>query len=403
MDKVMEKEFVAIENRDVLCIKFSPDGNFLVLSTKFGHLKVYETKFYSELQGFKSKPNIQGNINNIAFSFDSKYLSVSQGKRISVYVYTQRNNKENKHILEWKLLGNYESHLEDITHVYFAEPSGLDSVDMRKHPRLFSIGLDNILNEYNLVNSTFNTGLLIGHTTRVDVRGMITTLQFIPGIELNDNNIYSVIMKDDDMDNIEDRLVICTDEFKFYHYCCNREIWTNHDNITDDEESMANKENNEETKEIIKFRKCTLAPSYTSPLNKIIKIKRNGEYIDKCVFSTFDQDIGIMLYKNNGIPSQYFGILSHPGHIKGFDITFDSKYIITCGGTDKTFCLWNIHDKLLDKQINESKKGMNAYIELLNSIDETLYNHIENYFYYIQIQKYVYIYICLNIYIFHIK
>ena len=91
-----------------------------------------------------------------------EYVAVGQEKRVTLFRYYFRNwdaTRKDK-LREWIKVGSYESHVKRITHVYFTETvSGLDRIEDRIYPRLFSVGEDRIVQEYDVANSSLPNGL----------------------------------------------------------------------------------------------------------------------------------------------------------------------------------------------------------------------------------------------------
>lgn len=137
---------------------------------------------------------------NGTFSFNSEYFAISQSNRILVY-----KNSNNK---EWINLGNYISHSKDIVSLHFGEPSGMDATNVRKFPRLISVGKDNLMQEYNLKRSNPAIGIRLKSSTYLHTPNavqqndksdqnsnvMFTCCHIIPGIRFP-SNVNAIVEK----------------------------------------------------------------------------------------------------------------------------------------------------------------------------------------------------------------
>ena len=265
------------------------------------------------------RSNYDGCIGNLCFSFNSEWLAFSQSNRISVYRFWWAiNDLKKQKPKEWVLIGNYKSHLKDIVAVHFSEPSGIDPIAVRSVPRLFSIGNDNLINEYNLQRSSSNFGLRLKFTFHLTQISSPTALQFIPGIPLNDENMMSYSVQNETEDVVaakydqhrrewrhtEDLLVSFDDELKLHFYHSPRSLQgatmsqtadtqtlnsqrkgskqatgSGQEQDDDDEEDDKPEDEEEEKEEIepLSFRRTVLGPSYGAPIKKL-SARMNQEF-----------------------------------------------------------------------------------------------------------------------------
>eukprot|EP01084_Bolivina_argentea_P023759 44373_1 len=397
-------------------IIFSPNGECMVFATDTDYLRIYDTKQYEEIQCFKT--SYDGNICNLCFSLNGEWIAFSQSNRISVYRFWYGiNDMKKEKPKEWILIGNYESHNKYITCIHFSYPSGIDDISKRAIPRLFSISNDNLINEYNLHRSSANFGLRLKYTFCLKQMSIPTCIQFIAGIKLNEENLMTYSLNNNDgniflpkynekykeYEYIEDRLIVFDDELKLHFYHSPRSVFSsdgrpiytsdtqtantnrnrNNDNDKDKDKNQ-NEQDEKEQIEPITFRKTSIGPSFGAAIKKVIPLDNDMKTF---LFCTYDQIIGLMEAPFNGNPNRYVGYIGHPGNINGFEMVMKGKYLITNGGYDKSMLIWKINKNILSEQIikcNEENNLNNIFIDLLNKYE---YEEIKNYFTYVQIEN----------------
>eukprot|EP00484_Ammonia_sp_Unknown_P006082 CAMPEP_0197077038 /NCGR_PEP_ID=MMETSP1384-20130603/212416_1 /TAXON_ID=29189 /ORGANISM="Ammonia sp." /LENGTH=1094 /DNA_ID=CAMNT_0042515897 /DNA_START=27 /DNA_END=3312 /DNA_ORIENTATION=+ len=379
------------QSHQVTDIKFSPNGEWMAFGTDSHYLRIYDTQQFQEQQSFKTGYN--GFIKNLCFSHNGEWMALSQSNRISVYRFWYNiNDLKKQKPKEWVLIGNYISHKQDIVGVHFAAPSGIDRIQQRRIPRLFSVGFDNFVNEYNLHGSSFHFGLRLKYTFHLTQLSTPTMVHFVPGIALKEADLMTYCIENDKEDVIapkfdevrkqwvytEDLLMVFDDELKIHFYHAPRSIYAGGDariyasdtqalnspsRKREDEKEAQNEQatdaeaEDEEQKEIecLQFRRTVLGPSYGAPIKKIIPMENGKTYL----FCTYDQVIGLMEAPFNGNPHRYFGCTAHPGQIHGFDTAMNGKYLITNGGHDKSMLIWQINADVLSKRIADCDEDNN--------------------------------------------
>eukprot|EP01083_Nonionella_stella_P142363 440304_1 len=326
---------IAFQNVQITDIVFSHNGQWLVFGTDTHYLRFYKSKEFLELEFFKT--SYDGVIHNMCFSLDDEWFALSQSNRISVYRWWfNMNDTAREGAKEWTLIGNYVSHQKDIVALHFSQ---------QQIPRLFSVGLDNLINEYNLGRSSGGFGLRLKYTFALKHMSVPTAVHFV-----------------------EDELMVFDDELKIHFYHCPRVI-------------MRKKEEDDEEIEALVFRRTVMAPSYGAPIKKIIPLKND------LLFMTYSQVIGLMCAPFNGNPHRYFGCIAHPANMNGFEMVtngFGEPYLVTNGGYDESMLIWKVNE--WKPMANEGNLNQ-IYRDLLDEDDVNLYNEMRDYFYYAQIEN----------------
>ena len=100
-------------------------------------------------------------------------------------------------------------------------------------------------------------------------------------------------------------------------------------------------------------RKTTLAPTFGGPPIRLIPIQHEGR-ISHYAYSCESQVIGIGTFPLLGDPTQVMGLNAHPGSISALSVSYDGKYIFSCGGNDLSAFMF---------ELNLSNQGVDNAIE----------------------------------------
>ena len=95
---------------------------------------------------------------------------------------------------------------------------------------------------------------------------------------------------------------------------------------------------------------------------------------DYLVYSTFDKIVGLIKLPLDGNPTKSMAVIAHPGEVSCVVATFDGKYLVTAGGSDRSVNLWSVSSSALDASITLGSGGggsggsgssMDAYMSLI--------------------------------------
>ena len=239
---------------------------------------------------------------------------------------------------EWLFNGNIRSHEVGITSVCFGE--GLDENEEMKL-RLFSIGMDRYLYEYDVYKSS-DKALEVAHYVKIEEEAHPTACIWYPKV-----------------DTKEDLLMTVNDDYKM-------KIW----NVRQGS------------------RRTCLGPTYGGEIIRLrhLEIKDNPDkYL---VYSTRKKVIGIIKLPLDGNPNKTMGLIAHPNNVVDICVSKDGKYLFTCGGDDLSVNMWSIDVSPIDQAIAMGGEGIEPFINLIEGgRDGQTFQDMKDFFYYSMIRS----------------
>ncbi|KAK5644444.1 hypothetical protein RI129_005744 [Pyrocoelia pectoralis] len=255
-----------------------------------------------------------GEIVKIVFSLDAK-LCAFYNVRANIVILRYKNKA-------WGILGKLKSHYKPICDILFSPylPS-----------RLFTIGEDRFLNEYDL-NCCGEYEISIKVSERIEQRAIPVCFIYYPSAK--DNNYKYFFM--------------CDDQFKF--------------KVVSDTTFMCHR--------------TVLGPAYgdyEKHENKYL-IYANRNYL------------GIQLFPPDGNPHTYIGIIGHPTELLQFKVSNDGKYVFTIGKDDNCVLMWETNTKAADITFANGGEELEPYFCLIEGgLHGWLFREMQDLFYYMQI------------------
>lgn len=358
-----------------------------------------------------------GAITDIAFSPCGNFLATADTDRcVGLCRFTNRDEDETKPV-EWIYIGKFRSHYKPITSIFFEEVSeqrqerlGEDATDF---PTLYSLGEDRILHEYDLEKSTIRGGIKLANSTKVDQTAVPTACVSIPGRKITKEELddiranpsedttsteYLVLRECDDEGMwTADTVVTVNDEFKFKVWDLSSELenveyYANYTNFYEVGGSDVDTENDHssKSKNIKVNRKTLLAPTYGGAINKVFVLpERRGSVIGPSqylAYGTFSKVVGLVKLPLDGNPIKSMALIAHPGELSCVVSSFDGKYILTAGGSDRSVKLWAVNTHALEASIQLGGKGIDPYMSLIEGgRSGEFYQDMLDYFYYAQL------------------
>ncbi len=219
--------------------------------------------------------------------------------------------------IEWIFSGKRRTHEIEITAIAFGE--SLDENEEMKL-RLFSVGRDRRLFEYDVYRSTEEEGLAVHSMTKIEQEAQPTAAIWYPKT-----------------DSKEDLLLTVNDQYKM-------KIW----NVSTQSS-----------------RKTVLGPTYGGEIVKLKKLDIEGNQDKFLFYSTEEKVIGLLKLPLDGNPTKTMGLIAHPGPIVDICVTQDGKYMFTSGGKDLAVNMWAIDVSPIDDAIAMGGEGIEPFVNLI--------------------------------------
>ncbi|KAI5690334.1 hypothetical protein MNV84_04498 [Leishmania braziliensis] len=352
-------------------------------------------------------------VEEICFSPDSLLMATANNDG-SVGLYEYVNTHATTKKAEWQLVGHHKTHNAPICGLHFgAHTTGLEGA-----LRLLSVGGDKRLIEYELVDSSPETGLLLRTAHKISQESTPTGFAWLPGgCSLLDTASqprgFFESYDDGDDDGAEDgsvtherggrdkpdraeaeaggggsgkdmldMLLIATREYKFQVYLSN---WSR------------------------QCVKTVLAPTFGGPVTRmaVVPVAKQSAVPassfssspppSHClVYATKEKVIGLTQLPLRGDPCGSIGILAHPGSITSMVTSHDGAVVFTAGGPDQAVMQWRVRgDCIMSPSewttvVQCREKGGVPLPHLVGAVEGgaegELMNEVVDYFYYAQIR-----------------
>ncbi|CAE7940774.1 CFAP251, partial [Symbiodinium sp. KB8] len=317
-------------------LQFSPDGKLLAAGFTNGHCKLLKSTDLSEVVSFRDSRDC---VTHIAFSSDSCHLALAHADRsLCLYRYSHRPNDKN-FPKEWMYSAKHKSHWRPIVGLCF---SGSESEKLR----LFSVGEDRRLVEYNVKSSEFGGLQIVQPDTVVEQEARPTGCMWYP---------YSGGKGDNQ------KVLTMNDEYKF-------KIW-----------NTVNRS----------CRKTALAPTYGGPITRMTPVYAEADGEDQfMLYATHEKVLGLVQLPLDGNPNKCMGLIAHPGQIAAISVDYQGQYAFTCGGNDLTVNQWLIDPQPVANASVMGGSGIEPFVKLLDGgEDGAFFCDMKDYFYYSQIRS----------------
>eukprot|EP00747_Dinoflagellata_sp_TGD_P162072 gnl/TRDRNA2_/TRDRNA2_179268_c0_seq1.p1 gnl/TRDRNA2_/TRDRNA2_179268_c0~~gnl/TRDRNA2_/TRDRNA2_179268_c0_seq1.p1 ORF type:complete len:1006 (+),score=189.41 gnl/TRDRNA2_/TRDRNA2_179268_c0_seq1:58-3075(+) len=323
-------------------LQFSPDGKLLCVGFTNGHCKLLKSVDLSEIVSFRDSREC---VTHSAFSFDSSYLAIAHADRcVCLYRYSHRHN-DKSYPMEWLFAAKHRSHWRPIVGLCF---SGQESEKLR----LFSVGEDRRLVEYNVKSSEFGGLQIVSPDTVVEQEARPTGCIWYPFGGRGDNQ----------------KVLTMNDEYKF-------KVW-----------NTVNRS----------CRRTALAPTYGGPIAKMQPVYggRDGDRADVdgedqfMLYATHEKVLGLVQLPLDGNPNKCMGLIAHPGQISSISVDYQGQYAFTCGGSDLTVNQWLIDPQPVANASVTGGAGIEPFVKLLDGGEVgDFFSDMKDYFYYSQIRS----------------
>lgn len=232
---------------------------------------------------------------------------------------------------KWEYVGRHRSHWDKICGLAFIGAG----TQLSPH-RLFTIGSDRRVVEYDFASSAYLDGVLIKMQTQVEMTAKPTSFAWT----LKDSRPFFAVA------NTEGKL----------------RMWNGSTMIC---------------------RSTTLAPSFGGDICQMEFIESGRSSI---VYATNSQVLGLVLAPLTGNPNESMGLIAHPTNIKQIAVSNDESRVLVCSGEDNYIGIFTCHPEHLEAAAliaqNKYPPGSDAFVEMLEGgRDGPLYQEIVDYFY----------------------
>eukprot|EP00928_Gymnodinium_smaydae_P011073 TRINITY_DN14137_c0_g1_i1.p1 TRINITY_DN14137_c0_g1~~TRINITY_DN14137_c0_g1_i1.p1 ORF type:complete len:424 (-),score=95.51 TRINITY_DN14137_c0_g1_i1:170-1441(-) len=232
----------------------------------------------------------------------------------------------------------HKSHWRPIVGLCFSGPES-DKL------RLFSVGEDRRLVEYNVKSPEFGGGSSSAPDTIVEQEARPTGCIWYPFGGKGDNQ----------------KVLTMNDEYKF-------KIW-----------NTVNRS----------CRKTALAPTYGGPIANMVPVYKDTDGEDQfMLYSTHEKVLGLVQLPLDGNPNKCMGLIAHPGQIASISVDYQGQYAFTCGGGDLTVNQWLIDPQPVANASMMGGSGIEPFTKLLDGGEQgEFFSDMQDYFYYSQIRS----------------
>ncbi|KAG5502895.1 hypothetical protein JKF63_04666 [Porcisia hertigi] len=330
-------------------------------------------------------------VEEICFSHDSLFMATAKDDgSVGLYEYVKTSSSAKK--AEWQLVGHHKTHKGPIRGIRFSS----NTAGVEEAPRLLSLGADKRLIEYDLADSSPETGLLLRTAHKISQESTPTGFAWLPGgCSLLDaasqpRDLFEFCDEGDDasdrsaarervVKDVVDTLLIATREYKFQVYLSN---WNR------------------------QCVKTVLSPTFGGPVvhMAVVPLPKQSAtppssslFPTHClVYATKEKVIGLAQLPLRGDPCGSIGVLAHPGSITSMVTSHDGAFVFTAGGPDKAVMQWNIRGDCIMSPSERAavrhcrEKGGVPLSHLVGAVeggaDGELMKEVVDYFYYAQIR-----------------
>ena len=318
-------------------LAFDPLASFLAIGFSSGIIRFINVDTFADMASFA--PTFHRMV-AMKFSSSGAYLAAYDDANHVMVFRRERAPSGEVTGSDFIYLGRILSHKARITGIEFGLKEGVET--------LVSVSEDRTCVEYDLEASSVNMGVVCSFnsnfSTKLGVSSRPTAVLWHPALP----------------DDIEERFVVASDDFKFKEY-------------------------NADSKQC---RRTTLTPTFGGPITLLAPLKAGG-MATLYAYSTAAKVIGIGCLPLTGNPSEVMGLVAHPSTITGISVSYDSKYLFSAGGSDLSINMWLVDQNyhMMCMRSKEGVKDVAPYYSLLEGGEGgDAHNEMKDCFYYCQVR-----------------
>ncbi|VDK34691.1 unnamed protein product [Taenia asiatica] len=331
-----------LENQQLNSCAFDPYGSLLAVGCTSGRIVFLDA---ITLDDIKQAPfdYAKGVVKKIAFSSDSTYCAYIDTQHSTTLL--RRKNTCSPLDRKWAFSGRYRAHGDNIMDVLFK------TCDNNVTPRLFTLGEDRMLVEYDVVNAKHN---VLPLKRRVKVEYIAKPQCFISMGDFYPENFICYANSDS--------------KFRLL-----------------DVDALA-------------IRKTVMAPVKGAPFVRLATLPEKDDFPSppctptavgkpsnkSCLVFLTNEQLGLVLVPLDGDPYKATNIIAHPcgehgtGYASDLAVSRDFRFIFTSGGPDNTMHMWRADPGVLVSQTHLYCNPMQPFYDMLTA--EEL-NDMKDYFY----------------------
>ncbi|KEG13277.1 hypothetical protein DQ04_01111140 [Trypanosoma grayi] len=293
-------------NVQIHCMAYDPTGVYLALGCTNGVVKFLDADSLEERKTIKPKrPDC---ITRLVFANNGKRLAAGDlAGCVSLYEFDHPQGNTAKP-MDWDIVGRHKTHRQPISGLQFGDDNGL--------PRLLSVGEDQRLVEYDLIDSEAEAGLLVRSAHKITQGTAPTGMLWVKEAGVV-SDMNRRIEKGALNVSPNDLLLISTNEYKITAFLSD---WSR------------------------QCIKSVLSPTFGGPVTEMFTVPTLPGSDDLCLFyATREKVIGLMQLPLEGDPCMSTGLLAHPGVITSVARSHDGAFVFTAGGDDQSVMQWRVN------------------------------------------------------------
>lgn len=349
---------VVFRGVEINCMAFDPEGVWLAIGCTNGVVKFLDSANLEERKSIK--PKRPSSITRMVFASSGRLLATGDDTGcVSLFWYEHIQGNTSK-AMGWDVVGRHKTHKGTITGLQFGDDSGLH--------RLLSVGEDQRLVEYDLIDSEPETGLLVRSAHKIAQSSTPTGFLWMD----EDGIISDVSRRPDAAHTITNGLLIANSGYKISAYFSD---WSR------------------------QCVKTVLAPTFGGPVTEMFTVPTHpGSDKSSLFYATKEKVIGFIQLPLEGDPCLSMGLLAHAGPITSVAKSYDGAYVFTAGGLDQSVMQWRVNgNKIVPEEASKISASVaaegNGEVPLDHLIavveggrEGEFMREIVDYFYYAQIR-----------------